>query len=280
MIRYCNKVQKWFASTFPLLSFLYKAFINLFKEIVLKKLILVASHTPTISPIVSIFRGSLLTQHNGRGFNLLQMSMDGHYDILHSFIIIPWIVGILFFTIALIYLSKKINYTSKIITSSSKMEMLWMVVPCIILLSISAPSLSILYYEDQQPTCCGLVVKTTGRQWYWRYEFINKDRNRISTREINSYGDYPREDRLSYLSREQYLHLPYNTEIINIISASDVMHCWTVPNLVLKVDAIPGRVNSLSMYVESLDCKVKMFGQCSELCGANHRFIPISILLE
>lgn len=235
---------------------------------------------PSFSPFVSIFRRRLLTQHTTRGINLLQISMDDKYSMLHTINIISWIIGILFFRISLIFLSKKMRFTSKVMSSRPRMEILWIALPGVILLLISIPSLSILYWEDQQPTLPEQSLKTTGRQWYWRYELANKDKNRSCIRDINRYGDYPREDRLSYLSREQVLHLPYNTEIVNIISASDVIHCWTVPNIMLKVDAIPGRVNSLSIYIMGLDSKVKMFGQCSELCGANHRFMPIALLFE
>ena len=115
-------------------------------------------------------------------------------------------------------------------------------------------------------------------QWYWRYEFIDNNQPNEDN-SINSYIETSNGDRLVYLSRDQELHLPRNTEIINLISASDVMHCWAIPNIILKVDAIPGRINTISMIFEGLGGLRKLYGQCSELCGANHSFIPISVVI-
>lgn len=92
--------------------------------------------------------------------------------------------------------------------------------------------------------------------------------------------DAANNDRLAYLSREQELHLPRNTEIVNMVSASDVIHCWTIPNIILKVDAIPGRVNMISLLFERFGRFRKLYGQCSELCGANHSFMPISVVMS
>merc|ERR1712178_448409 len=94
---------------------------------------------------------------------------------------------------------------------------------------------------------------------------------------ITSYIDASNNDRLSYLSREEELTVPTNTEIVNLISSSDVIHRWTIPNLIVKVDAIPGRVNVRSFNCGNMERLKKIYGQCSELCGVNHRFIPISI---
>jgi len=133
-------------------------------------------------------------------------------------------MGILFLVFYLIRSIKIFKATSKSITSSPIIESLWLILPAFILVSLSTPTILTLYQSDQQHLFSKLPLKTLGIQWYWRYEVDNWYRLN-NDNSIQRYIDIANNDRLAYLSREQELHLPRNTEIINIISASDVIHC-------------------------------------------------------
>ena len=225
-----------------------------------------------------IIRNYSYSQHSIDATNLLQLGMKSRYEIIHNTFIIGWIIGILFLVFCLIVSMKISKTTSKLAISNPMIESLWLIIPAFILISLSIPTLLSLYQTDQQHLFNKMSLKTLGMQWYWSYEVIDSYQpNDDNT--INRYIDATNNDRLAYLSREQELHLPRNTEIINMISASDVIHCWTIPNIMLKVDAIPGRVNTISILFERFDRLRKLYGQCSELCGANHRFIPISVVM-
>lgn len=225
-----------------------------------------------------IIRRFTHAQHAIDATNLLQLGMKSWYEIIHNTLTMGWILGILFLIFSLIARMWVTGSTSKLVVSNSTIESLWLLIPGFILVSLSLPTLLRLYQTDQQHLFNKISLKTIGMQWYWSYEYNDGLLPRESGR-FERYIDTVNNDRLNYLSRGRELYLPRNTEIINIISASDVIHCWAVPNIVLKVDAIPGRVNTISILYEGLDGFIKMYGQCSELCGANHSFIPISIVI-
>lgn len=143
--------------------------------------------------------------------------------------------------------------------------------PVFILLLIATPSLKVLYLLDD-PFSPNLTVKAVGHQWYWSYEYSD-----FPDLEFNSYivptSDLnPQESRL--LETDNNIVLPINTQIRVITTAADVIHAWTIPALGVKVDAVPGRLNQL---IISITRPGIFYGQCSEICGANHRFIPIKI---
>ena len=155
--------------------------------------------------------------------------------------------------------------------SISYHEILWTVLPTIILCSIAIPRIRILYNHEQEisPT---MSVKCTGHQWYWSYEYtdfedLEFDSFMTPTEDIN-LGD-PR-----YLEADNRLILPRRRNIRFLISREDVIHSLTIPSLGLKIDATPGRLNRTNI---NLDHVGVFFGQCRELCGANHSFIPIVI---
>ena len=218
------------------------------------------------------------SQHSINTINLLQIGIKRSYELIHNSFIIGWIIGILFIVFCLIVRRKISKLTSKLLISNPLIESLWLILPAFILTSLSIPTLLNLYQIDYQHLNNSQSLKTLGIQWYWTYE-ISDNYQLNEDNKMNSYIDVDNNDRITYLSREQELLLPRYTEIVNMVSASDVIHCWTIPNMILKVDAIPGRVNSVSIYFERLNGLRKLYGQCSELCGANHRFIPISVVI-
>lgn len=149
--------------------------------------------------------------------------------------------------------------------------MIWTILPIFILFVIATPSLKVLYIIDD-PFSPNLTIKAIGHQWYWSYEYSD-----FPEIEFNSYitpqnETLRRESRL--LETDNNLVLPVNTQIRLIATAADVIHAWTVPSLGVKADAVPGRLNQLIFSVKRPGL---FYGQCSEICGANHRFIPIKL---
>ncbi len=163
------------------------------------------------------------------------------------------------------------SYRCTNILEAQEVETIWTVLPAVILVFLAFPSLRLLYLLDEleHPS---LTVKTIGHQWYWRYEYsdflnLEFDSYMLPTDEL-SPGSY------RLLEVDNRAVIPWRTEIRVLVTAADVIHAWTVPRLGVKADAIPGRINQLSI----LPTRPGIFyGQCSEICGANHSFMPIVI---
>lgn len=154
---------------------------------------------------------------------------------------------------------------------SQPLELFWTIVPSFILIFIGLPSIRLLYLLDEtyKPS---LTLKTIGHQWYWSYEysdFLNVEFDSY----ISPQEDSP-ENMLRLLDVDNRTTIPFLTQIRMLISAADVLHAWTVPALGVKADAVPGRLNQVNFFTNRPGL---FFGQCSEICGANHRFMPISI---
>nr|YP_009179463.1 cytochrome c oxidase subunit II [Cypridopsis vidua]AJY78602.1 cytochrome c oxidase subunit II [Cypridopsis vidua] len=161
------------------------------------------------------------------------------------------------------------NFTNIKLYEGQLIELVWTIIPALILIFIALPSLRALYLLDEVKTPA-MTIKTIGHQWYWSYEYsdfpqVEFDSYMIPSNDINS------ED-LRLLEVDNRTVIPFNTQIRLLVSATDVIHSWTVPSLGIKVDAMPGRLNQLSMYCLRPGL---LYGQCSEICGANHSFMPI-----
>lgn len=134
---------------------------------------------------------------------------------------------------------------------------------------LGIPSIRLLYLLDEvfNPV---ITIKTTGHQWYWSYEYTD-----FFNIEFDSFlkpSDKPASFRL--LDTDNQIVIPIKSQVRNLVSAADVLHAWTIPSLGVRVDAVPGRLNQLNFVSQNPG---SYYGQCSEICGANHRFIPISI---
>lgn len=155
-------------------------------------------------------------------------------------------------------------------------EIVWTLTPAIILLIIAIPSFSLLYAMDEiiSPT---LTIKTIGHQWYWSYEYSDYQNEMGDSIEFESYM-IPEDDLLNgqfrLLEVDNNVVVPINTHVRVIVSAADVLHSWAIPSLGVKCDAVPGRLNQTSLFVKREGI---YFGQCSEICGINHGFMPIVI---
>lgn len=156
-------------------------------------------------------------------------------------------------------------------------EWVWTLIPAVLLLQIALPSLLLLYMLDETVDRA-LTVKTIGHQWYWSYEYSDFwTVKRGQGLEFDSYI-IPRVELergiFRLLEVDNRTVLPAHTQVRVLVSSADVLHSWTVPSLGVKADAVPGRLNQLKFIIQRPGL---YFGQCSEICGANHRFIPIVV---
>nr|YP_003162722.1 cytochrome c oxidase subunit II [Neopanorpa pulchra]ACH87047.1 cytochrome c oxidase subunit II [Neopanorpa pulchra]AFU51390.1 cytochrome c oxidase subunit II [Neopanorpa pulchra] len=163
------------------------------------------------------------------------------------------------------------NLTNRYLLESQGIEVVWTILPAITLIFIALPSLRLLYLLDEIKDPA-LTLKTIGHQWYWSYEYsdfisLEFDSYMIPSNELEMSG-------FRLLDVDNRTVIPLNTQIRMLISAADVLHSWTIPALGIKVDATPGRLNQTSFLINRPGL---YFGQCSEICGANHSFMPIVI---
>lgn len=169
------------------------------------------------------------------------------------------------------------NKSPFIFTHSSLLEIIWTILPAVILLLIAVPSFALLYSVDEliDPT---VTLKVVGHQWYWSYEYsdfvtlkggesLNFDSYMVSTNDLTK-GSF------RLLEVDNIVLLPTNTHIRILVTAADVLHSWAVPSFGIKVDACPGRLSQASLYIKR---EGLFYGQCSEICGINHGFMPIVV---
>lgn len=148
------------------------------------------------------------------------------------------------------------------------LERFWTVLPAIFLIFIAFPSLRLLYLIEEREFY-EITVKVIGHQWFWSYEYRD-----LNLRSFDSYMLMEDERIVRLLNVDNSLILPFRTNVRIIVSREDVIHSWTIPALGVKADAIPGRLNQISLIFN----RIGIFsGQCSEICGANHSFMPIMI---
>jgi cytochrome c oxidase subunit 2 len=153
------------------------------------------------------------------------------------------------------------------------LEIIWTIVPALILVLIAFPSLKILYLMDEVMDPA-LTIKAIGHQWYWSYEYsdyqtetLEFDSYMVPTSDLNK-GDF------RLLEVDNRLVLPINTHVRILVTGADVLHSFAVPALAVKMDAVPGRLNQTGVFIKRPGI---FYGQCSEICGANHSFMPIVI---
>nr|YP_009473106.1 cytochrome c oxidase subunit II [Chelodina pritchardi]AUW55014.1 cytochrome c oxidase subunit II [Chelodina pritchardi] len=186
----------------------------------------------------------------------------------HTLMIVFLISTLVLYIISSMMMTK-LTHTSTM--DAQEVEMIWTILPAIVLITIALPSLQVLYLTDEinNPH---LTIKTMGHQWYWTYEYTDYE-----NLEFDSYM-IPTQDLPNGYSRllevDHRMIAPMETPIRMLISAEDVLHSWAVPSLGVKTDAVPGRLNQTSFIMMQPGL---FYGQCSEICGANHSFMPIVI---
>jgi len=150
-------------------------------------------------------------------------------------------------------------------------EILWTVVPVVILVAIAVPSFRLLYYLDRTDEA-ELTLKAIGRQWYWSYEYPDNGNFTFDSLMLEDGQRQPEQPRL--LATNNPIVLPVDTNIRLLITASDVLHSWAVPSFGVKLDAVPGRLNETWVRINQ---EGVYYGQCSELCGVRHAYMPIEV---
>lgn len=197
------------------------------------------------------------------------------FIFFHDFIMLILVVIIRFVSFIMISTSWNL-FIDKTLLERQFLECVWTLLPGVILVQIAIPSLSLLYLFEEALRC-GLRVKVIGHQWYWSYEYWDFLKNEESFR-FDSYmvSSLEKINQFRLLDVDSRLILPYATSVRVLVTSSDVLHAWTVPSLGIKADATPGRLNQLTFISQRSGV---FFGQCSEICGANHRFMPVVIEL-
>nr|YP_010987626.1 cytochrome c oxidase subunit II [Oxytelus finitimus]WON66045.1 cytochrome c oxidase subunit II [Oxytelus finitimus] len=194
---------------------------------------------------------------------LMEQLMFFHDHALMILIMITVLVGYMMISIFF----NKFNY--RYLLEGQSIEIIWTLMPAIILIFIALPSLRLLYLLDEinNPS---ITIKAIGHQWYWSYEYTD-----FSNIEFDSYM-IPSNELLMHSFRlldvDNRMIIPFNTQIRLLVTSEDVIHSWTIPSLNIKIDATPGRLNQVSLFNNRTGV---FFGQCSEICGANHSFMPI-----
>ena len=207
-----------------------------------------------------------------------QKAASGHMEDLvwfHDYMLLPIITGITVFVLFLvIYACVRYRATRNPVASNTShntlIEVIWTLVPCLILILMAVPSFKLLYSQDKIPPA-DVTIKAIGYQWYWGYEY--PDENIVfESYMIQDSELLPGQPRL--LSVDNEIVVPVNKVVKVLITANDVLHAWALPSFGVKRDAVPGRINETWF---KADRTGTFYGQCSELCGIKHAFMPITV---
>ena len=193
----------------------------------------------------------------------------------HDYMLLPITAAITVFVLFLIlyacvrFRASK-NPSPSTTTHNTLIEIIWTLVPCLILIVIAVPSFKVLYSQDNIPPA-DVTIKAVGYQWYWGYEY--PDENIIfDSYMIEDKDLQPGQPRLLTVDNE--IFVPVNKVVKVLITANDVLHAWALPAFGVKRDAVPGRINETWFKAERTGT---FYGQCSELCGIKHAFMPITV---
>ena len=193
----------------------------------------------------------------------------------HNNILLPIIIAISVFVLflmiyACIRFRASRNPNPSKTTHNVAVEVLWTLIPCLILIVMAVPSFKILYKQDTIPKA-EVTIKAIGYQWYWGYEY--PDENIIFESYMIKEEDL-KENQPRLLAVDNEVVVPVNKVVKVLITANDVLHAWALPSFGVKRDAIPGRINETWFKAEKVGT---YYGQCSELCGIQHAFMPITV---
>lgn len=193
----------------------------------------------------------------------------------HSLLL--WIIGLIcvFVLALLVYVCVRFREDRNPVpskrTHNTLLEVVWTAVPVLILVIMAVPSFKLLYFQEVQPQT-EMTIKAIGRQWYWSYEYPDHGNFTFDATMIPDEDIQPGQLRL--LETDNRVVVPAGVNVRVLVTASDVLHSWAMPSLGVKVDAVPGRLNELWINIKEPGT---YYGQCSELCGVYHGFMPITI---
>jgi cytochrome c oxidase subunit 2 len=198
---------------------------------------------------------------------------------LHTFVLYIitavslFVLGLL--VVIAIRFNAKANPTPSATTHNTTLEVLWTVVPVLILVAIAIPSFRLLYFEDVIPPA-DLTVKAIGKQWFWTYEYPDNGNFTFDAQIVADRRSQPvvPDGPPRMLGTTNHVVVPVGKTVRLLTTGADVIHSWTIPSFGVKIDAVPGRINQ-SWF--KADKEGTYYGQCSELCGARHAFMPITV---
>ena len=202
---------------------------------------------------------------------------QGMSDIVwfHDYMLLPVITAIMVFVLfligyACIRFRASRNKEASTTSHNTTIEVLWTLIPCLILVVLAVPSFKVLYSQDEIPKV-DVTIKATGYQWYWGYEY--PDENIIFDSYMIDEKDL-KEGQPRLLTVDNEVYVPVNKVVKVMITANDVLHAWALPSFGVKRDAVPGRINETWF---KADRTGTFYGQCSELCGIKHAYMPITV---
>nr|AJD22696.1 cytochrome c oxidase subunit II [Colletes gigas] len=178
---------------------------------------------------------------------------------------------IISFTLMIMFDILMNKFMNRYLLKHHMIEIIWTMLPMLILMFIAFPSLKMLYFIDEPWNPIFFTIKSIGHQWYWSYEypeFKNLNYDSYMIKDLDNMNLF------RLLDVDNRMIIPFYIPIRLLTTSSDVIHSWTVPSLGVKMDSIPGRINQMTLI--SMRSGL-FFGQCSEICGTNHSFMPISI---
>lgn len=207
-----------------------------------------------------------------------QVTEDGQYGLwMHDYLLMPMMVGISLFVLGLMFwvvarFRRKVNPVASKTTHNTFIEVVWTLVPVLILVGIAIPSIKLLASQYTPAPANAITLKAIGNQWYWSYEYpdhgVELTANMLSDEEARKRKEPVQ------LAVDNRVVLPVNTPIKLLTTANDVIHAWALPAFWIKMDAVPGRINETSFTVTKTGV---YYGQCSELCGDKHGYMPIGV---
>ena len=193
----------------------------------------------------------------------------------HDYMLLPIITAITVFVLfllayACIRFRASKNPVASTTSHNTTIEVIWTLVPCMILIVMAVPSFKVLYSQDEIPKA-DVTIKAIGYQWYWGYEY--PDENIVFDSYMIADKDL-KEGQPRLLAVDNEVVVPVNKVVKVMITANDVLHAWALPSFGVKRDAVPGRINETWFKAERTGT---FYGQCSELCGIKHAFMPITV---
>ena len=197
--------------------------------------------------------------------------MHDFYDLLYIVIMLIAVFVTLLLAYVMIRFRASRNPVPSKTSHNTPLEIAWTVIPVFILLIIAIPAFRLLYFQDRIQDA-DMTLKVVGHQWYWSYEYPDQGGFTFDSIMLADDELEPGQPRL--LSVDEKVVLPVDTNIRILMTADDVLHAWAVPALGVKTDTVPGRVNESWVRITR---EGTYYGQCSELCGVNHGFMPIQV---
>jgi cytochrome c oxidase subunit 2 len=239
-----------------------------------------AAATPDMAPVAGV--GMPVNEH----ITLQdQYTPNGRKALwMHDYILVPMMVGIsalvlILLLFVIVRFRRGANPTPSRTSHNTLIEVIWTLVPVLILVAIAVPSISLLAAQFKPAGKDALTIKATGNQWYWVYSYPDNGGFEIVSNMLQEKAEPGKRARTDadgprLLAVDNRLVIPVNREIRLLTTSNDVIHSFAVPAFWAKIDAVPGRINEISFKVEK---EGVYFGQCSELCGARHGFMPIAV---